>query len=68
MMVSSTDKSVSILEAATGNYICSASCGEITTGMIMSQNFTPDQVPARRDAILIVEGRNAGNRSNGSGV
>ena len=36
---SSTDKYVTVYEAATGNVICRTTCGEITTALCLSSNF-----------------------------
>ena len=39
VIASSTDKQVTIYEAATGNMICRSSCGEITTAMCLASNL-----------------------------
>lgn len=36
---SSTDKFVTIYEAATGNVICRTTCGEVTTALCLSTNL-----------------------------
>lgn len=36
---SSTDKYVTIYEAATGNVICRTTCGEVTTALCLSTNL-----------------------------
>ena len=39
IIASSTDKQVTVYEAATGNQICRTTCGEITTAMCLSSNL-----------------------------
>lgn len=38
IVTSGTDKQLNLFEAETGNLLCKASCGELTTGMCFSQN------------------------------
>jgi WD40 repeat protein len=39
VLASSTDKTISIYEAASGNLVCKTSCGEVTTAMCLSTNL-----------------------------
>jgi WD40 repeat protein len=53
IIASSSDKFVTVYEAATGNIICRMSCGEITTAMCLSTNLK-HLITASADGIIYI--------------
>lgn len=53
VVASSSDKQVTLYEAATGNAICKTSCGEITTAMCLSTNLK-HLITATAEGILFI--------------